>query len=152
MGIDAAAHRGCLDQGGYTTAVLPCGLDHSYPPQHRELAAQIAAAGCLLSEYPPGIQPARYRFVERDRLQSGLSDLVIVVETEMDGGAMHTARFARRQGRMLLVFSPAGLDSNRASGNRRLIETGATAVESVEAAMAVICTLQPGNPDPGALF
>lgn len=151
LGCDAAAHRGCLEQGGYTAAVLPAGLDTIYPPQHRDLAVQIAAAGCLLSEYPPGIRPARYRFVERDRLQSGLSDMVIVVETEMNGGAMHTAHFARRQRRRLLVFSPASLNA-QALGNRRLIDTGAAAVESVEEAIAVIRSLQPGEQEAETLF
>jgi DNA processing protein len=154
FGCDAAAHRGCLDQGGYTAAVLPSGLDEIYPPQNRDLAARIAETGCLLSEYPPGIRPARYRFVERDRLQSGLSDLVIVVESEIHGGAMHTAQFARRQGRRLLVFSPDRLIGGElASGNQHLLATGAEAVTSVEDAIEIVRAMQPGQSgEIGTLF
>jgi DNA processing protein len=153
LGCDAAAHRGCMDQGGYTAAVLPSGLDTIYPPKNRDLAAQISATGCLLSEYPPGIQPARYRFVERDRLQSGLSDVVIVVESEIHGGAMHTARFAKRQGRRVLVFSPAGLNgSQQASGNQKLLAAGAEAVASVEEVIEIIRALRPGQKEAGTLF
>lgn len=146
LGCDTAAHRGCLDFGGYTAAVLPSGLDAIYPPQNQDLAAQIADTGCLLSEYPPGIRPARYRFVERDRLQSGLSDVVIVVESEVHGGAMHTARFAKRQGRRVLVFSPEGLnDSQQASGNQKLLATGAEVVTSVTDAIEKIRRMKPGQ-------
>lgn len=153
LGCDAAAHRGCIEQGGYTAAVLPAGLDEIYPPQNRELAVRIAETGCLLSEYPPGIRPARYRFVERDRLQSGLSDVVIIVESEINGGAMHTARFAKRQGRRVLVFSPAGLNnSQQASGNQKLISAGAEVVTSVDEAIELIRTMQPGQKDIGSLF
>lgn len=153
LGCDAAAHRGCLEQGGYTAAVLPSGLDKIYPPQNQDLATRIAATGCLLSEYPPGIRPARYRFVERDRLQSGLSDVVIVVESEIQGGAMHTARFAKRQGRIVLVFSPDSLNgSQQASGNQKLIATGAEAVANVEEAIEMIRAMQPGQGEPGTLF
>ena len=146
LGCDTAAHRGCLDFGGYTAAVLPAGLDSIYPSQNQELAAEIAGTGCLLSEYPPGIRPARYRFVERDRLQSGLSDVVIIVESEIHGGAMHTARFAKRQGRRVLVFSPAGLnDSRQASGNQKLLDSGAEMVTSVTDAIEKIRAMQPGQ-------
>lgn len=145
LGCDSFAHRGCLEEGGYTVAVLPAGLDVIYPPQNQELAARIVENGCLLSEYPPGIQPAKYRFVERDRLQSGLSDAVVVVETETNGGAMHTARFAKRQGRRLLVFTPASLGSTQVSGNQKLLAEGAEAVGSVEDVMKSIQTMRPGQ-------
>lgn len=152
LGCDTAAHRGCLDHGGYTSAVLPAGLDAIYPPQNSGLAAEIAASGCLLSEYPPGVQPARYRFVERDRLQSGLSDVVIVVETEANGGAMYTARFAKRQGRRLLVCSPDLFGDKTASGNRTLLAGGAEKVDSVAAAIQIVQALQPGRWMNGSLF
>lgn len=155
LGCDTAAHEGCLEQGGFTAAVLPSGLDRPYPPENLALAGRVAREGCLLSEYPPGTEPARYRFVERDRLQSGLSDLVVVVETEVDGGTMHTARFAKRQGRRLLVFSPDSLDGDlvRSAGNRKLLADGrAEAVESVDEVLVAVKTMTPPRADNGRLF
>lgn len=139
LGCDTAAHRGCLSSNGYTAAILPSGLDVIYPAQNSVLAAEIARYGCLISEYPPGVRPARFRFVERDRLQSGLSDFVIVVQTTETGGAMYTANFARRQGRRVLVFSPGCFgDSEQVSGNKRLIASGAQEIRSVDEAVAFV--------------
>lgn len=154
LGCDTAAHRGCLNQKGCTAAVLPNGLDMIYPWQNAALAEAIARSGCLISEYPPGVRPASYRFVERDRLQSGLSDVIIVVESEENGGAMHTARFAGRQGRRVLVFSPDSLGGSAgASGNKKLLEAGAQAVDTVEEAIAAVQAIQPGRRQGfGALF
>lgn len=110
LGIDTAAHEGCLSKKGRTVAVLPSGLNRLYPPANKELAARILKKdGCILSEYAPHVGPEPFRFVERDRIQSGLSGGVVVVETEARGGAMHTARFCRRDGRPLAACpgSPA---------------------------------------------
>jgi DNA processing protein len=102
LGIDTAAHEGCLAKKGRTVAVLPSGFDRLYPPANKALAAAILKKdGCLLSEYPPHTGPEPFRFVERDRIQSGLSAGVVVVETEAQGGAMHTARFCRQEERPL---------------------------------------------------
>ncbi len=79
-GIDGEAHRGALQAGGGTAAVFGGGLDIIYPPEHRKLAGEILETGCLVSEYPPGIKPARYTFPERNRIISGLSSAVVVVE------------------------------------------------------------------------
>ncbi len=107
LGCDTAGHEGCLDGNGYTVAVLAHGLDTIYPPQGVALAERIVAAGgCLISEYPVGTPIMKSRFVERDRLQSGMSHGVIVIETDVDGGSMHTARFCMEQRRTLGYLVP----------------------------------------------
>lgn len=123
LGCDAAAHRGCLNAGGHTIAVLAHGLDMVYPATNRELAAQILDSGCLVSEYPPGQKPHNSLFVDRDRIQSGLSAAVVVVETDIKGGTMHTARFCVEQGRYLacLVHPPEFASYPQAQGNQQLI-------------------------------
>jgi DNA processing protein len=108
LGIDTAAHEGCLAAGGRTVAVLPSGIYNIYPRENKALADRIVkAGGCLVSEYPPDASPEKYTFIQRDRLQSGLSLGVVIVETDLAGGAMHTARFCRRQGRLLACLKPA---------------------------------------------
>lgn len=121
-GVDAFGHRGALEAGGRTVAVLPGGIERIYPPENRDLAEQIVdGGGLLMSEYPPQTEAERWQFIERDRLQSGLSDRVVVVETGLEGGTMHTARFAVRQGKRLYVREwERPSDSN--AGNRLLIE------------------------------
>lgn len=121
-GVDAFGHRGALERGGRTVAVLPGGIERIYPPENRELAEQIVVqGGLLMSEYPPRTEAERWQFIERDRLQSGLSSRVVVVETGLEGGTMHTARFAVRQGKRLYAREwERPSDSN--GGNRILIE------------------------------
>ena len=107
LGCDAAAHEGCLEARGQTVAVLPGGIRRIYPPQHHGLADRILkASGCLLSEYPPDEPPQSCYFVERDRLQSGLSGALVVAETDIRGGAMHTARFCRQEKKPLACLDP----------------------------------------------
>jgi DNA processing protein len=116
-GCDTIAHETCLEYNSPTIAVLAHGLDYCYPAQNRSLArAIVEKRGLLVSEYRPGIRPRRGYFVARDRLQSGLSRAVCVIETGISGGAMHTVRFAEKQGRMI------GCIDNRAEGNRLLID------------------------------
>jgi DNA processing protein len=123
FGIDAAAHRGALDAGAETYAVLGCGVDVVDPDRHEALFARIAAQGGLLSEFAPGTQPARWRFPKRNRLVAGLADAVIVVEAALRSGALSTARAARKRGqRLLAVPGTAGTDA--------LIDAGAIAVTS----------------------
>lgn len=126
LGCDTGAHEGALAAGGSTVAVLAHGLDTIYPSANRGLAGQILEKGYLVSEYPPGVTVARRTFVERDRLQSGLSEGVIVVQTGRDGGSMHTARFCLEQGRRLGCLYPSGGFPSDGSmdGNRQLIESG----------------------------
>ncbi len=108
IGIDSAAHIACLDAKGNTVAVMPCGLDKVYPAKNKKLAQRILESdGCLISEYPPDTVMRKNHFVERDRIQSGLSKGVIVVETTIDGGTMHTANFALKQERHLGCFYPS---------------------------------------------
>jgi len=108
-GIDTAAHIGALDSGGMTIAVLPGSFDNIYPPENTGLAGRILDnGGLLVTEYPPGTLMQKRHFVERDRIQSGLSLCVCVIETEVGGGAMHTANFSRIQGRPVFCPRPVG--------------------------------------------
>lgn len=110
-GIDTAAHKAALMSGGLTIAVLPCSLDNVYPASNISLAREILIkGGLLITEYPPKTILQKRHFVERDRIQSGLSSAIIVVQTEINGGAMHTANFSRKQGR--LVFCPEPEENN----------------------------------------
>lgn len=128
LGCDAAAHAGCLEGGGVTVAVMAHGLDTVHPARHRELAfSMVDSGGALLSEYPPGTEPRPNQFVERDRLQSALASAVIVIETDVEGGTMHTVGFAKGQSRMLACLShPERLRSEpKTRGNQKLIAEGA---------------------------
>jgi DNA processing protein len=102
VGIDAAAHRGAIDAGGHTAAVMACGLDIVYPERHRPLFGDIlAAGGALVSPYQPGTQPRRGQFVARNAVVAGLADAVVVVEADTGSGALHTASAARMLGRVV---------------------------------------------------
>lgn len=127
LGCDTAAHEGCLEAKGQTVAILPSGLLNIYPSRNKSLAERILkSGGCLLSEYPPLEGPEPYRFVQRDRLQSGLSSAVVIVETDVSGGAMHTARFCAGQARPLACLrpDPRRLGHPMAQGNLKLIQEG----------------------------
>ncbi|MEZ3447350.1 MAG: DNA-protecting protein DprA [Lachnospiraceae bacterium] len=119
LGCDTYALRGALAAEGKCAAVMPCGLEQIVPYANTGLAERLlSCGGCLLSEYPPHTPVRRYQYVERDRLQSGISDGVIVIEAECDSGTMHTVRYAISQGRHL-----ACIDSRLvrySSGNRWL--------------------------------
>lgn len=129
VGCDQAGHEGCLENNGETVAVLAHGLDKVYPAQNLYLAREIVdKGGCLISEYPPGTKPLAGFFVERDRLQSGLSSGIIVIEAEAEDGTMHTARFAVEQRRLLGCWKPpndaADMPPKVATGNELLISEG----------------------------
>jgi DNA processing protein len=130
-GIDAAAHRGALAAGGRTLAVLASGVLNIYPPEHEKLAAEVAAHGALLSESPSHAQPMGGTFPQRNRLISGLSLGVIVVEAPDRSGALITARHAMEQGREVFAV-PGRVDSRTARGCHRLIRDGAKLVESAD--------------------
>ena len=105
VGCDSFGHKGCLSKNGYTIAILAGGLDSIYPKQNIGLAQEILEkGGCLLSEYPPYTKTQKQYLVERDRLQSGLSDGVVVIETDEDGGAMHAIRYAEKNNRPIACF------------------------------------------------
>jgi DNA processing protein len=128
-GIDAAAHQGALDADGGTAAVLGCGLDVSYPPENRSLQRAIARAGVLVSEFPPGVEPARYRFPRRNRILAALSSAAVVVECGVRSGARITARFALEQGKDVFVV-PGWPESPYSAGPLLLLREGARAVRS----------------------
>ena len=130
-GIDAAAHRGTLAVGGRTLAVLGNGLDQIYPPEHRELAEQVTAAGALVSEFPLGTAPLRLHFPRRNRIISGLSLGVVVVEAGVESGALITANHALEQGREVFAV-PGRVHARYSEGCNRLIKAGAKLVESWE--------------------
>ena len=123
LGIDKAAHCGALNAGGKTIAVLGSGVLNVYPAVNRELAGRIQAQGALLSELNPGWGVNAQRLVARNRLISGLSQAVVLVESGLDGGAMYTARFAREQGRHIATYDLP------ASGNQALLRQGALAID-----------------------
>lgn len=128
-GIDAAAHQGALDTG--TVAVLAGGVDDIYPPEHADLSAAIRGHGCLVSERPPGFAARAADFPRRNRIISGLSLGVIVVEAELRSGSLITARLAGEQGRDVFAVPGSPLDP-RARGTNDLIRQGAALVEGVD--------------------
>ncbi|MCF8010771.1 MAG: DNA-processing protein DprA [Clostridiales bacterium] len=128
-GIDAAAHKGALDAGGYTIAVLGCGVDVLYPPENDKLSKQIASTGALLSEFPPGTAPEAWHFPVRNRVISGLSKAVVVVEAAERSGALITADSALDQGRDVAAV-PGNILNRMSKGPNGLIKQGAKLVES----------------------
>lgn len=128
FGIDAAGHAGAIKAGGFTVAVLANGLDSVYPASHQQLARSIIEkGGTLISEYPPGTSPLAYRFLERNRIVSGLSRAVLAIEVPERSGVLATARFAVEQDRdLFIVPGPVGHPNYR--GSHRLIRSGATLV------------------------
>lgn len=123
-GIDGEAHRGVLDAGGTTVAVLGCGIDRNYPAAHAELAGRIAETGLIVSEYEPGVEPAPWRFPARNRIISGLARAVVVVEARERSGALITVDFALEQGREVLAV-PGEITSALSVGSNALLRLGA---------------------------
>lgn len=130
-GIDAAAHRGALAAGGRTLALLGSGVLNIHPPEHETLADEVAASGAVISESPPRFAPLSGSFPQRNRLISGLSLGVIVVEAAERSGALITARHAMEQGREVFAV-PGPVDSRASRGCHRLLRDGAKLVESAD--------------------
>ncbi|WP_240616485.1 DNA-processing protein DprA [Marinobacter fuscus] len=131
LGIDGAAHAGALDAGAPTLAVVGCGLDRLYPAQHRPLAHRIIEQGLIVSEYPPGTQARAAYFPQRNRIISGLSRGVLVVEASLKSGSLITARTALEQGREVFAI-PGSVHSPVARGCHQLIRQGARLVETAD--------------------
>ena len=130
-GIDGEAHRGALESGGVTHAVLGCGVDRDYPASHRELAARICERGLIVSEYAPGVEPAPWRFPARNRIVSGLARVTVVVEARERSGALITADFALEQGRDVFAV-PGEITSTLSAGTNALLGIGATPYTSAQ--------------------
>jgi DNA processing protein len=130
-GIDTAAHQGALEAGGRTLAVLGCGLDVVYPPENRQLYRKIPEHGALISEFFPGTPPEAKNFPLRNRLISGLSLGVVVVEAGLQSGTQITVRHALDQGREVFAV-PGPIDSPTSAGPHHLIQAGAKLIGGVE--------------------
>ena len=144
-GVDGAAHRGALDGAGATIAVLGCGADVIYPREHRDLAAALLERGAIVSEFPPGSSPLPPHFPLRNRIISGLSRAVVVVEAHDQSGSLITARTALEQGRDVLAV-PGNFGSVCYRGSHRLIKDGARLVETVEDILEEVGWQSPARP------
>lgn len=131
VGIDGAAHEGALEGRAGTLAVVGTGLDRVYPARHRELAHRIVAHGGLVSEFPPGTPPLDFNFPRRNRLISGLSQGVLVVEAALHSGSLITARYAGEQGRDVFAI-PGSIHSPLSKGCHKLLREGAKLVETAQ--------------------
>lgn len=132
LGIDGLAHKAALEAGGIAIAVQGGGLDKIYPSSHSQLAKKIIEkGGALISEYPPGMPALQYQFVARNRIVSGLSDMVIVIEAAAKSGTLITAGFAMEQGRIVGAI-PGNITSPTSAGCNNLIKQGAVPITSVD--------------------
>jgi DNA processing protein len=144
-GIDGEAHRGALDAGGVTVAVLGCGVDRDYPAAHSELARRICEAGLVVSEYEPGVDPAPWRFPARNRIIAGLCRATVVIEARERSGALITSDFALEEGREVLAV-PGEITSSLSAGTNALLRLGATPVTCVEDVLEVF-GIEPAKPE-----
>ncbi len=128
-GIDSAAHRGCINAGGITVAVMGCGLHMAYPSKNKELMEKIIETGIAISEYPPDCKPEKCYFPERNRIISGLSQGIIVAEAPKSSGSLITANYAIDQDRDLFAV-PGDINLSRSEGTNNLIKEYAIAVTS----------------------
>jgi DNA processing protein len=136
-GVDGEAHRGALAAGGLTVAVLGCGIDRDYPRAHADLARRIAESGLVVSEYPPGVEPAPWRFPARNRIVAGLARATAVVEARERSGALITADFALELGREVFAV-PGEITSGLSTGTNDLIRQGATPLLSADDVLGAI--------------
>lgn len=126
-GIDTMAHKGTLDSGGQTIAVLGCGVDVCYPAENKDLMERITKNGCLISEYPPGTEPAPHHFPNRNRIISGLSKIIVVAEAGKKSGTLITVDIALESGREVFVV-PGNITSALSEGTNNLIKQGCPAL------------------------
>ncbi len=130
-GIDGAAQMGALEAGGESFAVLGCGVDVCYPREHRKLYEKLLERGGILTEQPPGMQPLPQFFPARNRIISGLSDVVVVIEAKEKSGSLITADQALEQGKDVYAL-PGPVNSNLSRGCNQLLKQGAGVIVSVE--------------------
>lgn len=142
FGIDAAAARGALAAGGKTIAVMAGGVDSLYPTSHVDLLQTITENGAVISEQPPGARPARWRFLDRNRIIAALTDATVVVQAAYRSGALSTANHATELGREVGAV-PGPIDSPMSQGCHRLIRQGATLVTNHEEILEMISPLDP---------
>ncbi len=138
LGIDAAAHRGALSRTGDTIAFIGTGIDRIYPAKNRELALEIGARGAIVSEYPLGTPVSASNFPRRNRLISGISRGVLVVEAAQESGSLITARLAAEQGREVFAI-PGSIHSPQSRGCHKLIKQGAKLVETAQDVLEELC-------------
>ena len=150
-GIDAAAHRGAIAAGGRTIAVLGSGVLNVYPPEHAELSQQVIRHGALISEAPPHMQPLSGMFPQRNRVITGMSLGVIVVEAAERSGALVSAKHAMEQGREVFAV-PGRVDSRTSRGCHHLIRDGAKLVESVDDVLEELGPLVKATPSKDGLL
>ena len=142
MGVDAMATHGALLQSGYAVGVLGCGVDRIYPACNGDLFRRMERMGCLISEYPPGTKPDKWNFPRRNRIISGLSCGIVVVEAPMKSGSLITARQALEQGRDVFVV-PGNIDIPTFQGSYTLLREGAIAVSSGKEILSEYATIYP---------
>ncbi len=137
-GVDTAAHRGTLEAGGTTVAVVACGLDYVYPAENRSLFEQIVAkGGAIVSEFPVGTKPEPWRFPARNRIIAALSQATLVIESPEQSGALITARNAAEYGRDVWVV-PGPVDTGRSRGGHKLVQDGASLADCPEDILEVL--------------
>lgn len=130
-GIDYMAHKAALDANGLTVAVLPTGLDTVYPAAHQNIAKQICEHGALISEYPKGAISYKQNFIARNRIVSGLCDVLLITEAAANSGSLHTASFALEQGKTVMAV-PGNINSPSSQGTNNLIKSGALPATNLE--------------------
>jgi len=138
LGVDAVAHQAALEAGGLTIAVLPSSVEEPQPATNRQLAEKILAnGGAIISEYPEGTINFKQNFVVRNRLVAGLADALLITEAAAGSGSLHTAMFARKQGKPVLAV-PGNITSKVSVGTNSLLKAGATAVTSYKDVLKVL--------------
>jgi DNA processing protein len=130
-GVDGEAHRGALEAGGVTVAVLGCGIDRDYPASNAQLSRRIEEHGLVVSEYEPGVEPAPWRFPARNRIIAGFCEAVVVVEARERSGALITADFALEEGREVFAV-PGEITAGLSIGTNALLKLGATPLTSAQ--------------------
>jgi len=131
LGIDTEGHKGALEGKGYTVGILGCGIDKCYPKSNQNLYKQMENLGTIISEYPPGVQPLKHHFPARNRIISGLSDGVVVIEAGEKSGTLITVEHALQQGKDVFAL-PGNINNSQSKGTNKLIREGAKILLSVE--------------------